>query len=794
MADYSWPTPDKRKLLGTRQLRVDAPVKVTGRAKYTYDLVRPNMLYGIMVRSPHAHARITAIDTSAAEKMPGVKAVWVIKKPGTPNAEVQWGGEEVVALAATDEHIAQQAAKAVKITYEPLEHLVVSEPEPPADLGPAEGPLDRSDLYGMFDNQEPDEKVIGSIKKNGLAFQPSDRFLQSLKEDEVSDNVIAALKEAKVVPPDPNRKAAWFKKSAATTNGDPDGAFNAADTVVSEGVYGVPVITHCCLETHGTVTEWPSQDHCNVFISTQNVSGIAEQMAEPLKTPASNIHVHMDYIGGGFGSKFGPDRWGIVCAELSRKAGAPVKMMLDRRAELEVAGARPSAYARVKCAATKDGKLTAWDSLGWGTGGPSTLNSPPIPYVWEIPNKRTAFVSVRNNIGPARAWRAPNHPQAAALTMTALDDLAAKLNMDPLDFFLKNIDMTGTRSSYYKEELLLAADMIGWKKLWKPRDENYKSTSSVKRGLGLSMHTWGGRGHESHCDFSINPDGSVSIKMGSQDLGTGTRTAIIMIAADTLGVPMSQINLQIGDTNFPKSGGSGGSTTIGGVSSSVRRASVDALEQLMAKVAPALGTQPENLESVNGVIRVKGTPSKSLTWKQACAKIGATAITSTGANPDKSKPPDLTNSGVAGVQMADVSVDTETGIVKVNKMVAVQDCGYVISLTTAESQVYGALIMGITYALYEEKIMDQQTGRMLNPNMEHYRLAGIGDIGELQVHMMQTPEHEKRGVIGLGEPPVVSPGATLSNAVANAIGTRVPFLPLTPDRVLDALGRMRVRA
>src|SRR5690349_1235639 len=249
MADYAWPDPQHRKLLGTRQTRVDAPVKVTGRAKYTFDVVRPGMLYGVMVRSPHAHARVTAIDTSAAEKMPGVKAVHIIKKPGTPGAEVQWGGEEVVALAAVSEHVAEEAAKAVKISYEPLEHLVLDAPEPPADLGPVEGPLDRNDLFGMFDNQEPDEKVIASIKKNGLTFKPSDQFLKSLKDDEVSDPVIAALGEAKVVPPDPNRKTAWFKKSAATTNGEPDKAFSAPDTVVSEGVYGLPVITHCCLES-----------------------------------------------------------------------------------------------------------------------------------------------------------------------------------------------------------------------------------------------------------------------------------------------------------------------------------------------------------------------------------------------------------------------------------------------------------------------------------------------------------------------------------------------------------------
>jgi xanthine dehydrogenase YagR molybdenum-binding subunit len=158
-----------------------------------------------------------------------------------------------------------------------------------------------------------------------------------------------------------------------------------------------------------------------------------------------------------------------------------------------------------------------------------------------------------------------------------------------------------------------------------------------------------------------------------------------------------------------------------------------------------------------------------------------------GKNPDRSKPPDLTNAGVGGVQMAEVNVDTETGIVRVEKMVAVQDCGLVIDLKTAESQVYGALIMGISYALYEEKFMDPTTGRMLNPNMEFYRLAGIGDIPELVVHMMTGKGYDERGVIGLGEPPVISPGAAISNAVANAIGVRVPFLPLAPDRVLAAL-------
>jgi xanthine dehydrogenase YagR molybdenum-binding subunit len=216
---------------------------------------------------------------------------------------------------------------------------------------------------------------------------------------------------------------------------------------------------------------------------------------------------------------------------------------------------------------------------------------------------------------------------------------------------------------------------------------------------------------------------------------------------------------------------------------------VDARDALFAKVAPALNAQPEELESLNETVRVKSAPSRSLTWKEACSKLGAMPLTVRGKNPDKSKPPDLTNSGVGGVGMAEVEVDTDTGIVKIKKMVAVQDCGLIIDLKMAESSCYGAMIMGISYALFEEKVMDQATGRMLNADMQFYRLAGLNDVPELVVHMMTGKGYDERGVIGLGEPPVISPGAAISNAVANAIGVRVPFLPLTPDRVLAVLGQ-----
>jgi xanthine dehydrogenase YagR molybdenum-binding subunit len=780
MSQYSWPDPATRPLLGKKIDRVDGPSKSSGRAKYTYDYNPQGLLAGKILRCPYAHAKIVSIDTSAAEKMPGVKAVEVIQGPGM---EIFWAGDEVVGVAAVDEGTAEDALRAIKVEYEVLPHFV-SDAEPPKTVAADTGPLSAEDFQDMQENQVPDEEVVARIQKSGISFKPMDKDYASYKGMGVDQSIIAALQKAKFVAAE-NKPKSPYKKTALQTQGSPDKAFTTA-AATSEGVYGIPCIVHACLETHGSAIEWAGEKEVVVHVSTQNVSGIAAQLAEPLSVPAGNINVLQQNVGGGFGSKFSVDRWDVNTGNLSKKAGGkPVKNMLDRKAEVEVAGMRPSAYARVKVAADQDGKLVAWESRSWGTGGVGGGGTPPLPYIFEIPNQRKQNTAISTNQGSARAWRAPNHPQAAVITMGAIDDLAAKMKMDPLDMVLKNMEIAGPRAQTYKEEFAIADEMMGWKKNWHQRGD--KTPGNIKRGLGLSMHTWGGRGHNSNCDFTIHPDGSVEIKMGTQDLGTGARTIITIVAADTLGIPMENVNLLYGNNRYPQSGGSGGSTTSGGVTASTRRGAVNARDALFAKVAPSLKAQPAELEAVDGRVQVKGDKSRSLSWKEACAKIGAVPLTVQGKNPDKDEPPDLTNSGVGGVQMADVSVDIETGIVRINKMVAVQDCGLIVDMKTAMSQVYGGLIMGISYALYEEKILDPVTGGVLNPNLEFYRLAGLSDIGELKVHMMTGKGYDERGVIGLAEPAVVSPGAAISNAVANAIGVRVPFLPLTPDRVLAAL-------
>jgi xanthine dehydrogenase YagR molybdenum-binding subunit len=699
---------EKRRVIGKPVKRVDGPPKASGRARYSSDLKPKDLLFAVYLTCPHAHARVTGIDTSAAEKTAGVTGVHVVSPAGT---EIQWAGAEIAAVAATTEEIARDAVRKIKVQYEVLPHLV--------------------------------------------------------KEDDLS-------------------KAGTRGKAAGEkVVGDPDKAFQEAEAV-SEGQYGIPVITHCCLETHGMVIQWQG-DQVSVFPSTQDVTHYAGSLGPNLKVPVANIHVKQDYIGGGFGSKFGPESWDQVAADLSRKAGGrPVKLFLDRAIEQMIAGNRPSAFAKIRIAGKKDGTITGWQSESWATGGFTGGGSPPLPYIIDrIPNQRLHHTAVSVNAGPSRAWRAPNNQQGSYLTCSALEDFAAKIGMDPIEVFHKNVAYApAARVETYRYQLEKAAELADWKKLWHPRGQG--GSGVVKRGLGVGFNAWGGGGHQSQCRTTINADGSVLVEIGTQDLGTGTRTIIIQVVAETLGLQPGAIKLMIGTNDLPPDSASGGSTTVGGVSSSSRKSSMNALVKLFEAAAPALGAQPEQLEAVDGHIRVKDNPSKSLTWQAACRKLGTAKISEMGVN-EQRNPMGLNTSGVAGIQIADVSVDTETGLVKINRYVAVQDCGMIINPRLSESVCYGAIIMGISTALFEQRVMDEQTGRMLNPDMEFYKLAGINDIGEIVVHLDIRPENDKRGVIGLGEPPAIAICAAIGNAVANAIGVRVRNIPMTPDRVLAAL-------
>lgn len=732
MADFAWPKQGSAALIGGEHDRVDGLAKSTGAAKYSYDIVLDNMLIAQALSCPHAHANITAMDFSAARKVPGVVAVEPLKKEGD---EVQWEGDLIAVVAAESEGACAEGLAAIKIEYEVLSHYV--------------------------DDADLEAARAAQVTRPGGSNTKLDQ--RDANEDEEFERL---AKEA---------------------------------AVVFEADYGISAITHMCLETHGSTAEW-SNGKLTSHLSTQNVSGTPGQIAGPMGITAQDVTIHCDYVGGGFGSKFAADAWGVTCGQLAKSTGRPVKYMLTRGQELKNAGNRPSGFLHAKVAADKNGKIIAWDSSHWGTSGigGAPVTQGVIPYVFDPPNRRRVATGIRTNTSPARAWRAPNHPQASAITQPALDDVARHLGLDSYDVFLANLDTTGNypsgrpRAPVYEEQMKLAAKLMDWKAKWHPHGKGQKD-GSVVSGLGMAIHTWGGGPHNSRATCKIYPDGGVEIMLGSQDLGTGTRTVLGLVVAETLGLELNQVKVNIGSSDYPASGPSGGSTTVGGVSESSRRAATSALNELFTKVAPRLEAEASALQATGGKVQVVGNQNRSMTWKEACSQIGMAPIEGQAdfnpglAYPNGYEGPRLSDNTVVGVQMAEVAVDTETGVVKMKKFVAVQDMGLIINRKTARSQIYGAAIMGIAYALFEERIMDQASGAFINAELSDYKLPRLGDIGEIVIELYEPESEYDRGVIGLGEPPVISPGAAISNAVCNALGFRVPVLPMTPKRVLEAM-------
>jgi xanthine dehydrogenase YagR molybdenum-binding subunit len=705
-AKYGWPLPPaETALLSKRIKRIDGPEKVTGQAKYAYDINRPGLLHGRILRSPHPHARVVSLDLSAAEKAPGVKAALAVVQAG---GEVMFQGQEVAALAAATEEQANDAVRLIRVQYEVLPHIATE----------------------------------------ALALKA---------------NAPSVFKDGNI------------KQGNAEETGDLAAGFQQAAHIV-EATYATQVQTHVCLETHGCVCEWEG-DKLTAWVSTQAVHGTKEQFAKELAIPQTNVRVITEYMGGGFGSKFGPDIQGILCAKLAKSAGAGVKMMLDRKEEHLAGGNRPSSFSKIKAGVSADGKCLAFDAETWGTGGAGVGAGFPLPYIYEFANRRRAHRDIYTNAGPARAMRAPGHPQGCFATEMLMDELAEKLKMDPVEFRVKNLPAEAP-NAMWRRYFPIAAERFGWSKRHATPDT---TPGPIKRGMGCAANRWGGggKGTRAHCE--INPDGSVVMRCGTQDLGVGTKTLVAIITAETLGVPVETVRAEIGDSNFPFSGGSGGSTTAPAVSPAIRVTAGRALDALGARLAASLNVDPATTTwaAANGRVHVKGDPTKGLAWKDACKRLGTEPV-----SVDAEWEQGLSASGTSGVQFAEVEVDIETGVTKCTRITCVQDCGLIVNELTAESQCNGGIVMGVNYALFEHRLLDRHTGQMVNPNMEWYLLAGASDIPKIDVKLMNQPE---RGVIGIGEPPTISTAAAIANAVANAVGVRIRSIPITPEKVLAAL-------
>jgi xanthine dehydrogenase YagR molybdenum-binding subunit len=357
----------------------------------------------------------------------------------------------------------------------------------------------------------------------------------------------------------------------------------------------------------------------------------------------------------------------------------------------------------------------------------------------------------------------------------------------------------GMRASIYRREIEIIRKLCNWDQAWHAPGHG---NSPIKTGMGIALHTWGGGGNGANpTRVTINADGTVVAQSSSQDLGTAQRTVTAIIVAEILGLQPTDISVIIGDSSFGPSTGSGGSTTCPGTSPTILKASETARDAFLTALAGRLNVQVNQLAIEPGVVINRAANNQRIPWRQACSQLGVQNVQGNADWPTAQERQKnaalreewqtrLTNQGVGGVQVAEVKVDTETGVVKCTRFWAVQDCGMIINKLACESQVSGGVIMGINYALYEECVYDRQTGRQVNPDMEFYKLGGIADMPNIYVHMMDMPE---RGVIGIGEPPTIGTAAAIGNAIFNAIGVRVPHAPFTPERVLAALATRPAR-
>jgi xanthine dehydrogenase YagR molybdenum-binding subunit len=715
----SWGPRDAHTLLNHPLRRLDGPEKVSGRAKYSYDVRVPGMLYGRILRSPYPHAEMVSVDTSAAEKMPGVKAVLSFADRKT----LKYEGDPVAAVAAVTPEIADDAIRAIKVVYKKLPHVVTAEE------------AIKPDAPQVFEGKNAVE-LKGNVRPGGQQ----------------------------------GNKA------------EAEAALKACDAIV-EKEFHISMQHHACLETHGVVVDYRGGDTATVYASTQGTFTIPGEAAQELGLKNQQaVTAIVEYMGGGFGSKFGLDLPGSVACQLSKKAQAPVKLMLTRTDEFLMAGNRSGAWQKVRAGANKDGKLVAFLAEQYRLGGLDEGSQAGLPYIYKAEKVYREMAALHTNQDGSRAFRAPGHPQASFPMESVMDDLAYAIGMDPVEFRKKN-----TPDPAYHRQLDAGAKAIGWEN--RPKTPgggpSYGPYNSLRRGMGCACATWGGGGHpECQVDVFVTQDGAVAVQVGTQDLGTGTRTYTAAIVAEEFGLPLEAVETRIGHSTYGQANASGGSTTVASLAPAVKNAAYNAKMQLFAKVAPALGAQPEDLIAHSGKIYSTHAPDKALTWKQACATLGMAGLSARGewsAN--------LCGNGVHGAQFAEVEVDTDTGQVRVLKMVGVQDCGLCLNRAATESQINGGMIQALGYALFEQTVVDAETGNMLNANLEEYKLPGCFEMPELIPIIDDGDTREV--VIGMAEPAIIPGASAIANAVYNACGVRITSLPITPDKVLDGLAKRK---
>lgn len=730
--------------VGRSRNRLDAEAKVTGRARYTYDQNPPGLLHGKILGCPHPNANVRSVDLSRAKEMPGVKAVLSFPEVFELKS-IRYAGDGVAAVAAESEALARAALEAIVVDYEILPFCVTKE-DAMKQWAPRVGRGEQENVSRISPRVR--RRRDGSVDEEGEAEQQAE---------------LAAV-EAEVT------------------------ALLAGAHATVKGTFETPVQMHAPLETHGVVCNWENGRlvcHC----STQATFGVLNELTHPRgSVRAAEAQVLCEYVGGGFGSKFSAGREGVVGALLAKEAGRPVKLMLDRREEHETVGNRPDSRQELEMGVAADGKIVAYRVRSWGTSGTSPSGAGAHnDGIYSLGRIDKIEYGVRVNAGDSRAKRAPGWPQGVYALESLMDMAAAKIGMDPIDFRKRN-DEHPIRLAEYD----MARQKIGWDA--KRKQLGRATPGERKRGVGVASSLWfaaGGGG--ASVMVRIHRSGAVEVRNGSQDIGTGTRTIMGMVVAEELGLELAAVRTFIGNTEDPRGPGSGGSTTAPTITPAARLAGHRAKEQLLRVVAERRGWNAEDLTlSAGHVVRRDGASlGATLRFADACALMEEDAIEALADRPvvNRRRPNYEGYSDTnAGVQCAEVEVDTGTGEVRVLKVVAVADCGKVINPKLAESQVRGGVIQGVSYALFERRIMDRTKGRMLNADLEGYKILGPVDCPEIDVTLLDVyMGHNNTHVMGLGEPPIVATAAAIANAVYHAIGVRVSSLPITPRKVLEAL-------
>ena len=743
-----WDADDRLDHVGQAVPRIDAGPRVRGEAVYTFDRRLPDLLYAAILRAPVAAGRLSKLELDAAADAPGVHAVLALAKVDDP---IKFAGQDLAAVAATSPRAAREALDAIAFEIE-ASSFVVDTARAAKDGAPVvhQGPIKARRTEG----DEPDAPGKGgSLDGNRRPAEP-------MRQGDVE----AGLRQA---------------------------------TQRFEATYTTQCHTHSALESHGVVVRWDGDDALTCWASTQGIFSVRDELAAGLGLKPDKVVVLTPYMGGGFGAKFGANapgsRIGIAAAELAKIAKRPVHLMLDRREEHTVTGNRPDSIQRVRLGADAKGRLTAIhvDAIGsGGTGTGAGVGRNAFAIYTKCPNRLVESADVFTHAGPATAFRAPGHPQGAFAIESALDELARQIDIDPIELRLAH-DQHPVRL----HQMRSGRERFGWAKARAASKAGRKAKRRLRRGVGMASSIWGDFGHPgAEVTVRVDKSGQVEVINGLQDIGGGITTLMAQVAGEVLGRKPSEVGVSLGDSRLGPGTGSGGSQTTSTVTPAVRNAAEAVKAELLEIAAKVLETPIAKLEwQREGGVR---SPGGALSFEALCAEMSESGIAATRSRPGTYGNHPMAflggrNYQIAGVQFAEVEVDTWTGLARCTRVLAVHDCGRVMNALSVRSQINGGVILGCSYALMEERIMDPDSGRMLNANLESYKILGAADLPEIDIELTEVATgNNSTGAIGIGEPATIPTAAAIANAVGDALGVHVRSLPITPARVLDALARL----